>query len=172
MANFKRKLPVWAVILYAVTAVILLSGIALVIFSVINSAVLLPYKRQAIFDYFADDSNYYTVSGTVEERETGAFSEGAYPVTLTLDGVVSDEESINERGKVTFTVPAETYVALSESGFFDALVPGASAELYMAWNVWGKIEIAAFIRASADGVSYSGGAMQEELLRWIRTDLG
>ena len=114
-------MPVWAIILYAVTGLLLLAGVALIIFSAIDSATLLPYKRQNISEYFSDETHYYTVAGTVEELSVGTLADGAYPLTLTLDGVGSDEEGINERGRVTFTVPAETYSALAERGFFDAL---------------------------------------------------
>ena len=95
MENTKRKVPVWAIILYAVTGLLLLAGVALIIFSAIDSATLLPYKRQNISEYFSDETHYYTVAGTVEELSVGTLADGAYPLTLTLDGVVSDEEGIN-----------------------------------------------------------------------------
>lgn len=172
MANTKRKLPVWAIILYAVTGLILLAGVAIIIFGVIDSSTLLPYKRQNILEYFSDETHYYTVAGTVEERSVGTLSDGAYPLTLMLEDVTSDEEGIQESGRVTFTIPAETYSSLAERGFFDALQAGTSVEFYMAWNVWGDIEIAAFTEVSVDGTSYSDGAAAMAALRdWIQTDL-
>ena len=128
MANTKRKLPVWAIILYAVTGLILLAGVAIIIFGVIDSSTLLPYKRQNILEYFSDEMHYYTVAGTVEERSVGTLSDGAYPLTLMLEDVTSDEEGIQESGRVTFTIPAETYSSLAERGFFDALQAGTSVE--------------------------------------------
>ena len=172
MENTKRKVPVWAIILYAVTGLLLLAGVALIIFSAIDSATLLPYKRQNISEYFSDGTHYYTVAGTVEERSVGTLADGAYPLTLILDGVVSDEESINERGRVTFTVPAETYSALAERGFFDALKVGAAVEFYMAWNVWGKTEIAVFTEVSVEGTSFLDAAPALAALEdWIRNGL-
>lgn len=172
MANIKRKVPVWAIILYTITGLILLAGIALVIFSIINSATLLPYKRQNILEYFSDENSYYTVEGTVGERSVGILSDGAYPLTLMLEDVTSDEEGIQESGRVTFTIPAETYSSLAENGFFDALQVGTSVEFYMAWNVWGNVEIAAFTEVSVDGTSYLDGAAAKVALQdWIQTDL-
>ena len=102
----------------------------------------------------------------------GTLADGAYPLTLTLDGVVSDEEGINERGRVTFTVPAETYSALAERGFFDALKVGAAVEFYMAWNVWGKTEIAVFTEVSVEGTSFLDAAPALAALEdWIRNGL-
>lgn len=172
MENTKRKVPVWAIILYAVTGLLLLAGVALIIFSAIDSATLLPYKRQNISEYFSDETHYYTVAGTVEELSVGTLADGAYPLTLTLDGVVSDEEGINEHGRVTFTVPAETYSALAERGFFDALQVGAAVEFYMAWNVWGKTEIAVFTEVSVEGTPFLDAAPALAALEdWIRNDL-
>ena len=172
MENTKRKVPVWAIILYTVTGLLLLAGVALIIFSAIDSATLLPYKRQNISEYFSDETHYYTVAGTVEELSVGTLADGAYPLTLTLDGVVSDEEGINERGRVTFTVPAETYSALAERGFFDALKVGAAVEFYMAWNVWGKTEIAVFTEVSVEGTPFLDAAPALAALEdWIRNGL-
>ena len=43
------------VVLIVLAAVFLLGTIGLVIFGILNSVMLLPYKRQAIYDYYADD---------------------------------------------------------------------------------------------------------------------
>lgn len=80
MENTKRKVPVWAIILYAVTGLLLLAGVALIIFSAIDSATLLPYKRQNISEYFSDETHYYTVAGTVEELSVGTLADGAYHI--------------------------------------------------------------------------------------------
>lgn len=172
MANTKRKLPVWAIILYVFTALVLLAGVGIMIFGFINSATILPYKRQNILEYFSDEASYYTVSGTVEDVSLGEAENGAYPLEVTLKDVTSEEEGINERGIVTFTLPQETYFLLSGNGFFTALAEGAEAEFYMAWNVWGNVEIAAFTEVSVNGTSYLEAAESRGyLLDWVQNDL-
>ena len=138
MANTKRKLPVWAIILYSFTALILLAGVGIMIFGFINSATILPYKRQNILEYFSDEASYYTVSGTVEDVSLGEAENGAYPLEVTLKDVTSEEEGINERGIVTFTLPQETYFLLSGNGFFTALAEGAEAEFLYGVERVGK----------------------------------
>ena len=172
MAAQKRKLPVWAIILYSFTALILLAGVAVIIFGVINSMTILPYKRQAIAEYFSDEENYYTVSGTVEEQSRIALVNGAYRLTVTLENVTSDEEGINERGVVTFTLPTDTNWALTQAGFFDVFQEGAAIEFYMSWNVWGNVELASFTQVSVGGISYlEQETAKAELAAWIQNDL-
>ena len=117
MENTKRKVPVWAIILYAVTGLLLLAGVALIIFSAIDSATLLPTSGRTFRSTSRTGRITTPLRAQWRKRSVGTLADGAYPLTLILDGVVSDEESINERGRVTFTVPAETYSALAERGF-------------------------------------------------------
>ena len=103
MENTKRKVPVWAIILYTVTGLLLLAGVALIIFSAIDSATLLPYKRQNILEYFSDGTHYYTVAGTVEELSVGTLADGAYPLTLTLArGQSGKGKSVNQLFKAVY----------------------------------------------------------------------
>ena len=105
------------VVLIVLAAVFLLGTIGLVVFGILNSVMLLPYKRQAIYDYYADDANYYDISGVVEKAEYGdLYLNGERCLRLSLDEVVSDKPFIKESGVVEFDLPLGMFDALAKTG--------------------------------------------------------
>ena len=162
------------VVLIVLAAVFLLGTVGLVVFGILNSVMLLPYKRQAIYDYYADDANYYDISGVVEKAEHGdLYLNGERCLRLSLDEVVSDKPFIKESGVVEFDLPLGMFDALGEDGFFAALSKGAEVGFRMAWDVWGNdLEIAVFSEASVNGVSYpEAGEGKAFILDWIENEL-